>query len=318
MSAAGVLINPKSGRGNGKGVALAEALRGLSGVDLHMITAFGELEEALRRFSTSGVTNLFISSGDGTVQAIQTLLAEKHIFAQLPRICLLPHGTTNMTAADIGYRTRAITAQAAFIANPAAQELHSRPTLRVANPRDGKPRHGMFLGTGAISAATRYTQVSLNDKGVKGNLATFTALATALGKSLFSKSNAFDPNRFDRPFPITVRSDGRIIATGTQLMALATTLDKLILGTKPFWGGKTGPIRVSTFPYPVPNLARWFLPAIMGGEYRTAVPGASSVAVQSCSIETPVDYVIDGEFFDAPTDGPLRIEAGPEFTYIIR
>lgn len=318
MSLSGVLINPKSGRGNGKGVALAEAVGKTGGVRLHMLNTFGELEGALRGFAQSGVTNLFISSGDGTVQAIQTLLAEKKLFAQVPRICLLPHGTTNMTAADIGYRTRSIAAQAAFIANPAAQELHTRPTVRVANPRDGNPRHGMFLGTGAISAATRYTQVSLNDKGVKGNFATFAALATAVGKSLFSKANALDPDRFDRPFPITVRAHDKIIATGTQLMALATTLDKLILGTRPFWGGKTGPIRVSTFPYPVPNLARWFLPAIVGGESRTPVPGASSVAVSSCTIETPVDYVIDGEFFDAPTSEALRIETGPEFTYIIR
>ncbi len=39
---------------------------------------------------------------------------------------------------------------------------------------------------------------------------------------------------------------------GQHLLLLATTLDKLILGTRPFWGGKAGPIRVSTLPYPVP------------------------------------------------------------------
>lgn len=318
VSRSGVLVNPKSGRGNGKGLTLVESLKAHPHVPLQLLEEFGQLEPALRRFAAAGVTDLFISSGDGTVQAIQTLLAEQKIFAQLPRLCILPHGTTNMTAADVGFRNRSISAQAAFIANPTAKETRKRPTLRVANPRDGVPRHGMFLGTGAISAATRYTQVSLNDKGVKGNLATFSTLATAVGKSLFSKSNAFDPNRFDRPFPITVRANGLIIATGTQLMALATTLDKLILGTRPFWGGKSGPIRVSTFPYPVPNLFRWFLPAIMGGDNRTPVPGAQSVAVSTCTIETPVDYVIDGEFFDAPTGEALRIETGPEFTYIIR
>ncbi len=318
MTVAGVLINPKSGRGNGKGMALADALAKQGGIHLHVLLAFGELEGALRKFAAAGVTDLFVSSGDGTVQAIQTLLAEKKIFAQLPRICLLPHGTTNMTAADIGYKTRSIAAQAAFIVNPEARELHTRPTLRVINPRDGQPRHGMFLGTGALSAATRYTQVSLNDRGVKGNLATLTALTGAVSKSLFRKPNPQDPGRFDRPFPLTVRANGQIIATGQQLMALATTLDKLILGTRPFWAGKTGPIRLTTFPYPIPNIARWFIPAIAGGENRTPPPGAVSVAVSSCSIETPVEYVIDGEFFDAPAGEALRIEAGPEFTYIIR
>ncbi|MFT3672370.1 diacylglycerol/lipid kinase family protein [Aestuariivirga sp.] len=314
----GVLINPKSGRGNGKGVALAEALKSQATTQVHLLTEFGALEGALRGFAKAGVTDLFISSGDGTVQAIQTLLAETGIFPALPRICLLPHGTTNMTAADIGYTTRSIAGQAAFIANPMAQDVRRRATVKAVNPRDGIVRHGMFLGTGAASAATRYTQVSLNDKGVKGNFATFAALAGAVSKSLFSAPNPHDFDRFDRPFPLTVRADGELVATGTHLLALATTLDKLILGTKPFWGGKTGPIRLTTFPYPVPNLFRWFLPAIMGGEDRTPPPGAASHAVTTASIESTVEFVIDGEFFDAPVSEPLRIETGPEFSYIIR
>lgn len=315
---AGVLINPDSGRGNGKGPALAAALSGKPDVKLHLLTAFGALEQVLREFAAAGVSDLFISSGDGTVQAIQTLLAEKRIFPVLPRICLLPHGTTNMTAADIGYCIRGIPAQAAFVQNPEPRELRKRPTLRAANPRDGQPRHGMFLGTGAVSVATRYTQVSLNDNGIKGDLATFVALANAVGKSLFSKPDPSDSSRIDRPFPITVKAGEGTIATGTQLLALATTLDKLILGTRPFWGGKGGPIRVTTFPYPVPSIPRWFIPSIMGGENRTPPPGATSHAVSALTIETPSEFVIDGEFFDAPEGEALRIETGPEFTYIIR
>jgi diacylglycerol kinase (ATP) len=270
-------------------------------------------------FAEAGCTDLFISSGDGTVQAIQTLLAEKRIFPTLPRICLLPHGTTNMTAADIGYTDKEHRGAGGFHWRPGAtggarEANPCGPPIRVT-VRHG---HGMFLGTGAVSAATRHTQVSLNDKGVKGNAATFAALASAVGKSLFSAPNPHDPNRFDRPFPITVKEGNTVLATGTQLLALATTLDKLILGTRPFWGGKSGPIRVTTFPYPVPNIPRWFLPAIMGGENRTAPPGATSHAVSVCSIETPAEFVIDGEFFDAPEGAALRIESGPEFTYIIR
>ena len=179
-----------------------------------------------------------------------------------------------VTAADLGFRQKSIAAQAAFIARPEPGEIRSRPTIRVANPRDGVPRHGMFLATGAASEATRYAQVAFNDRGVKGSFATSATLAGAVGKCLFSKANAFDPNRFDRPFPITVRADGETLCSGMQLLALATTLDKLILGTRPFWGGKSGPLRVTTFPYPLPCIPRWFLPAIIGGEDRTSPPGA--------------------------------------------
>ena len=45
---------------------------------------------------------------------------------------------------------------------------------------------------------------AFNDKGVGGNLATFATLATVVGKSLFLAPNATDPNRFDKPYPITL------------------------------------------------------------------------------------------------------------------
>ena len=97
---------------------------------------------------------------------------------------------------------------------------------------------------------------------------------------------------------------------------LATTLDKLILGTKPFWGGKTGPIRTSLFPYPVPSIPRWLIPTMYGGETRKTPPGATSFCATELSIETPITYVIDGEFFEPPKDEKLRVETGPVFTYV--
>ena len=114
-----------------------------------------------------GVTDLFISSGDGTIHAVQTELAERKPFKVIPRLSLLPHGTTNMTAADLGFPYRALQAQADYITRLEAKQLRERPTLRVVNPRDGRPRHGMFLGTGAASEATLFCQRVFNARGSK-------------------------------------------------------------------------------------------------------------------------------------------------------
>jgi diacylglycerol kinase (ATP) len=314
MPSSGVIINPRSGRGNQKGMALASALVGHSGVHVELLHEFSGLETALRKFISEGVDTVFISSGDGTVQATQTFLAENKAS---PRLCILPHGTTNMTAADVGFRHTSVASQVAMIADPTPRLLLDRPTLRVENPRGGKPRHGMFLGTGAIGEAARYAQTALNDKGVKGSLATFATLAGAVGRNMFTKSNPYDQTRFDRPFPITVRAGDEELCSGFQLLALVTTLDKLILGSRPFWGGKNGPLRVTTFPYPPPNIVRWLLPSVMGGEDRRPPPGAKSKATTSAEITTPLDFVIDGEFF-SPTPGEaLRISVGPTFTYVV-
>jgi hypothetical protein len=313
----GLIVNPKSGKSSGMGMALAEKLKSVPNVTVRVIDAFHKLPALLDELATAGVTDLFISSGDGTIQAIQTELAERKPFITLPRLALLPHGTTNMTAADLGFRHRNLEAQASYIANPSGGDTRDRHTLRAANPRDGSPRHGMFLGTGAVSEATLYCQQVFNAKGLKGSWATFATLAGAVAKTVFSKPNPADLSRFDRPFPLRVMADGAPLCEGTQLLMLATTLEKLILGAKPFWGGKAAGMRTSVFPYPVPNVWRWLLPIMYGAETRNVPPGAVSRAASVLEVWSAVSYVIDGEFFDGPADGPLRIETGPSFTYLL-
>lgn len=313
----GLIVNPKSGKSSGKGLALAEKLKSVPGASVRIIEEFRKLPGYLDELAADGVTELFISSGDGTIQAIQTELAERMPFKTLPRLALLPHGTTNMTAADLGFRHRNLAAQAAFIASPTGGEARSRHTLRAANPRDGLARHGMFLGTGAVSEATLYCQQAFNAKGVKGNWATFATLAGAVAKTVFTKPNPDDVTRFDRPFPIRVVADGNPMCDGTQLLMLATTLEKLILGARPFWGGRRDGLRASVFPYPVPSVWRWLVPLMYGAETRKVPPGAASRAASILEVWSKVSFVIDGEFFDGPADGPLRIETGPAFTYLL-
>jgi hypothetical protein len=316
MKRAGLLINPSSGKSSGKGLSLAGMLKGNAAVSTRILEKFEQLPGILDEFARDGVTDLFISSGDGTIHAIQTELAERKPFKAIPRLGLLPHGTTNMTAGDIGFRHKALQAQADHITRLEPNLIQERPTIRVANPRDGKPRHGMFLGTGATSEATLFCQRVFNARGVKGNWATFATLGNAVGRIVFTKPNPHDVTRFDRPFPMHITSAGMERCTGTQLMMFSTTLEKLILGARPFWGPKLAPIRTSIFPYPVPSLPRWLLPIMYAGENRKVPQGASSFSSSSLEITCPVDFVIDGEFFAGPANEPLKVETGPVFAYL--
>ena len=112
---AGLLINPSSGKSSGKGLSLVEMLNGNAEISTRVIEKFEQLPGFLDEFAGDGVTDLFISSGDGTIHAIQTELAERKPFKAIPRLSLLPHGTTNMTAADLGFRFRTLQAQADYI-----------------------------------------------------------------------------------------------------------------------------------------------------------------------------------------------------------
>lgn len=310
---AGLLVNPRSGRASGKGLALAKKLP--ASVPVKVLEKFEQLPMFLDELAVEEITDLFISSGDGTVQAVQTELAERRPFAIPPRLILLSHGSTNMTAADLGFRRRSLDVQASFIKDPQPTEVLHRPTMRISNPRSGGPRHGMFLGTGALSEAALFCQRTFNARGVKGNWATFSTLASAVSRSLFTASNPHDPSRFDRPFGISVEADGKVLA-GQHLLMLATTLEKLILQTRPFWGGKQAQIRATMIPYPVPPLPRWLFPVLYGGEGRKGPPGALSFSTAELAIRSTARFVLDGEFFDSRENEALRVETGPVFTYV--
>jgi hypothetical protein len=318
MKRAGLIINPSAGKSSGKGLSLVGMLKNNAMVSTRVLEKFEQLPGFLDEFAKVGVTDLFISSGDGTIHAIQTELAERKPFKAIPRLGLLPHGTTNMTAADLGFRFKTLRAQAEFISNLEATQVRERPTIRVKNPADGRVRHGMFLGTGAASEATLFCQRAFNARGLKGNWATFATLGSAAGRIIFTKSNPHDITRLDRPFPIQITSEGTELCSGTQLMMLSTTLEKLILKARPFWGEKQGPIRTSIFPYPVPSLPRWLLPMMYGSENRKMPEGALSFSSSSLEITCPTSFVIDGEFFEGPSNKPLMLETGPIFTYLCR
>ncbi len=318
MRRAGVIINPTAGRGNGKGLALAERLKGRAHVHVRVLDDFTRMSSYLLEMAHDGVTDLFISSGDGTVQAVQTLIAERKAFAKFPRICLLPHGTTNLTAIDVGFQRRTISAQADFICKISSGEIQSRKSLRVLNAREGGIRHGMTLGAGASATATRHAQTAFNDRGVKGSFASFATIAGSVVKAAFTTATPHDIDRLDRPCPMRVVVDGKPLVDGPQLMFVATTLDKLFFKARPFWGGKNGAIRGSVFPHPMPNVLRWVLPLMYGAETRKVPDGAHSFSSDAFEIACAQPFVMDGEFFEGPSQGGLRVEAGPIFEFIVK
>ena len=313
----GVIINPSAGRGNGKGLKLAAELAKTPQVDVRLLKAFDQLHNYLRNFAEEGVTDLYLSSGDGTVQAVQTFLAETDHFKARPRLCLLPHGSTNLTGTDVGFRDTSIASQANYIAGTSEPKLQKRHSLRVANAGNGQVIHGMTLGAGAAARGTRRAQRAYNDRGIKGAFANFAIITGALAQAAFSKSDPDDETRVDRPCVMEIRRNGNLITSGPQLMFFATTLHQLFFRTRPFWGGKNGPIRASVFPYPPPNILRWALPLMYGGEDRAAPEGAFSFSGAGFEIASEESFVMDGEFFDGPKSGLLQVTAGPEFEFIV-
>ena len=313
----GVIVNPDAGRGKGKGQALAEALAGHENINVHLLNHFSELEPALRHCASQKVKELYISSGDGTIQATITQMIGQQLFETYPRIGILPHGTTNLTAIDLGLKIRTPSAQAQFIISHTPTKFKIRNTLHVLNPSNNGPRHGFTLGGGAAAIATRLTQIEFNDKGRTGQFAAAQMIAAAMIKAITTKADRNDTSRVDRPYAMHISANGKVQAQGDQLMFFATTLEKQFFYSRPFWGGKNGPIRASVFPYPVPNLLRWTLPLMFGGEDRKVPKGAVSFSGDHFEITCNETFVMDGEFFNGPASEPLQVRTGPAFEFIV-
>lgn len=314
---AGVLINPLSGRNNGKGEALYAALRYLPSVSVNRMQEFGAIKPALQQFAKDGVTDLFISSGDGTIQAILTELAALKAFKVKPNVGLLPHGTTNLTAGDIGLHIGSIAAQASFISSLPDYKIAARHTVHVLNPKDAPARLGFTLGAGAAARATRSAQVDYNDKGIRGSMASFATIAGGLGKAAFTKAKPGDTSRLDRACPMTITWQGNVTAEGDQLLFVATTLNHLFFRTQPFWGLRRGPLRTVSVAFPPPNILRYAIPIMYGRVGDKPPPGCVSFSGDTFEIDCAEPYVMDGEFFSGPEKGPLRVAAGPEFNFIL-
>ncbi len=318
---AALIVNPRSGGRNRRGLALAEMLRDAP-VRVVVLEHFDALAPALAELGREGVEALFVSSGDGTVQEIQTRIAEDGLFARNPALCLLPHGTTNMTAADLGFGERALRAQRDFIQfsgwRRAGARTVMRPTVRIANPADGRARHGMFLGGAAIATATIYCQQRFNARGVRGGPANAATLAVAVMKSLFGgPAREGDDGRIDRPGRMSVRIGEEVVASGLQLAFLATTLHRLVLGARPFWGSGEGALRVSVFGHPPPRFLLRYLPAVLRGRGAALPQNMKSLRTDALEVEAEGSFILDGERFEPPLDAPLRISRGADFRYIL-
>jgi diacylglycerol kinase family enzyme len=100
----GLIINPLSGKRSGKGERLRQLLGKSCAVEICVLEDFSDLAGILRHMAQKEIAILAISSGDGTIHAIQTELAEQQPFPRLPKLMLLPHGTANMSAADVGFK----------------------------------------------------------------------------------------------------------------------------------------------------------------------------------------------------------------------
>jgi len=317
----GLIINPKA-RTYDRSRAVREILDQFSHrVETEFVEDFSALNQIISRLAEKQCGHLAVSGGDGTIQAVLTQLAEGNHFKRQPALILLPHGTTNMTAKDAGVGSlrkafRLITHMTSHGTSNLPGKIVKRHTIKIANPANGVPLHGMYFGWGAVHRAVLKCQHDVHTMGLRGDLGPALTLLGSWLAHVLGRSGK-DTGRIVQGHDLCLVADGKTRCDDPQLLLSITTLEHLIANCRPFWNQSEDTLKTTLIAYPVQNSLRMLIPALYGDKRRKITqPGYDSFSANRLSFHTTSDCILDGEIVIPPKDYPLRLSLGPEFNFL--
>ena len=285
---------------------------------VHLVFIPGmDLRVELAGLAARGVGLIVVNSGDGLVHGLLGALLGGGAFAVPPPVAILPRGMTNMTAADVGLGAgspqRLLQLLEIVRAGELERHLVRRRVLAVAYDPAKPVERGMFMGAAGIYDTIQLTTGHIHKQGFKGAWASVAAIATVLGRALFR-----GPERIGLGGEtIGIGLDGGPVERRPRAMVLATTLDRLVLGSRPFWDTGTAPIHFTAFDHPARGLLRHARTILFGGrERRLPDPPFHSQGASRIELHLERPFTIDGEFFQPPAGVPVVVTAEDEVRFV--
>jgi hypothetical protein len=313
----GLLSNARSER-NRQGMAALEPV--IAGAPELLHRYFDPTEgfgPPLRAMAESGAGLLVINSGDGTVQGVLTELLANRPFAEQPRVAILPRGMANMTAADCGLKGSGPRTLERLLAAARAgqldEQLTVRHVLKVDHADDRPAPRGMFFGAAGIVDVIRHVTGKLHSKGIKGEWSHAAAILGLLGGTLVKGFEGLGL----RPHDVGVGIDGGTLVDERLLILIATSLERLVLRSRPFWGTGSSPIRHMRISHPPRRLIRNAPRILYGAEDRQLPPeDYRSGGARRLELRLAAPFTIDGEFFTPSADRPVVLTADEAIRFV--
>ncbi len=306
----GLLLNPLSGRIRKRIDVIRPMLAAIPGAVCWEVTSTFEIGASVDALLQADIDLLVIIGGDGTVQAVLT-----HLFTTRPTkwpiLTIVPGGTTNMTALDLGIHDKpeVILRQLSnCLSKQFTPVLLRRPVLCIEQP--GTTRiYGMFFGVGLIAHAVIFSRSKVKRLGITGEIYSgIIMLGYLAGIILGRRHGPWAPIQMS-----IIEASGKI-RNGTYLFLFVSALDRLLFSMRPYWGREQEPLHVTFVEQQQrhPWHALWLL---LSGHSKAIIEqdGYHSHNASVLELLMDDDYIIDGEFHRATSqDGPLRISvAGP-------
>lgn len=312
----GLISNPHSGHNRDHFEAIAHRIAQIPEIRHCITQSADEVPEALQQFAAAGVEVLAINGGDGTASGILGTMIEGNYFQQTPRIVLLPGGTANMNAGDIGvpgHLQKAVRRFCQWAQNPQdkPQRIEQRHLLRLSTASEARARYGMFLGGGAIMQGTEYAHQEIHSRGLKDDF----SLALGTARTIWGVFRR-DPD-YRRHQAMELSLDGGQPRAHDALVLAISTLERLAFGMRPFWGEGPGPVRMTLMEQDCSKFVRTFLAIIRGKPGRNAIPESGYFSDNAHSIELAMtgSLNLDGEIIQV--NGGVSISNSPQLEFLI-
>lgn len=312
----GFLNNPRSGRNRRRPGRVLQVLDAHPDVRRHDVETPADVAAALEDFARREIDVVTINGGDGTVQAVLTAILGDRIFESPPLLAVLTAGTTAMIAGDVGVRggrAGGLRRLLGWARSPDPARLVERSVMRLERHPGARPLFGMFFGAAAIVQGIRFGLDRVHTKGVRGEAGaalTLTALLLALARGGAG---------IVTPVPITAAVDGESPQRHDHLVLMVTTLERLVLGLRPFWGQGPGPLRYTAV-LGRPRRLLAALPRVLRGRAGGAATvdnGYTSRNVDEARFWLDGEYTLDGEMFTGQAGrGPIVLRDGGRVTFV--
>ncbi|TWT10794.1 diacylglycerol kinase family protein [Reyranella sp. CPCC 100927] len=311
----GVLINRRSGRNRASLTDLRHLI--VQSPDVVAQETLGQAEalEALRAFNDQGIDILAIAGGDGTLQHVFSLMLNERVFPTLPLLAVLPGGTTNMIGYDIGAARKPAKELAALLERARTGRLDEARVRRrlIAVHRSGMaaPAYGLFGGGAGVYQGTMISRRSVDRVGMRDAAGPLAGLVSLLGPLMIGRNPI-------KPVAARITHDDIADEPRDYIAIVVSTMERLILGLSPFWGTGSGAIRLTTVAAKPRRFSRVVLPALNGRPTADTTPanGYRSVNADHIEIDMTGGFVLDGEVLELEAGQPLRLDAGPEVTFV--
>ncbi|MCF6221528.1 MAG: hypothetical protein L3J65_10490 [Robiginitomaculum sp.] len=307
------IINPQSHTVAKRGSDLVRA--GVtSKTNCYMLGTFGTLPSAVADILATGREHIFVEGGDGTIHGVlSAFMAQQPDVDKLPCFTLLPGGMTNLVAAHVGLKRPTAKKIKTLAENPQDQKIVKMPMLGAKAEDADKAHYGFLLSTGALPAATRYCAEHVHTKGIGGS----AAVRNTLLKVLFGRG--VERDTILKPSPLSLNLDTAWIE-GDHIITVATTLPRLMIGLKPFWGTGDGKLMITHAGKDARNVVRNVARMLLPGQSAAAAvklkrDGFQSWNVGNAIIQLSGEVVLDGEFLPQ-TNAPISLFATKPLKFI--